>query len=91
MGYYDPGLLNPGLEYWYQLRSCNIINCSVHAVETNATVLGKIYITLLSRCWDQYRRVIRAFAHTHGLKKESFLRYYILSHIFLDINVITLM
>ncbi|XP_061170398.1 uncharacterized protein LOC133179721 [Saccostrea echinata] len=28
MGYYDLGSLTPGQEYWYQLESCNRINCS---------------------------------------------------------------
>ncbi|XP_048749343.2 uncharacterized protein LOC125661400 [Ostrea edulis] len=39
MGYYDPGLLNPGREYWYRLESCNRIGCSVRAVEVKVTVL----------------------------------------------------
>jgi hypothetical protein len=47
MGRYDPGLLNPGSEHWYRLESCNRISCSLRAVETNVTVLGKIFISLM--------------------------------------------
>jgi hypothetical protein len=41
IGYYDPGLLHPGHQYWYRLESCNRINCSAHVVETKVAVLGK--------------------------------------------------
>ncbi|XP_048751512.2 uncharacterized protein LOC125663257 [Ostrea edulis] len=39
VGYYDPGLLNPGPEHWYRLESCNRIGCSVRAVEVKVAVL----------------------------------------------------
>ncbi|XP_056002521.1 uncharacterized protein LOC125663395 isoform X3 [Ostrea edulis] len=38
MGHYDPGLLNPGREYWYRLESCNIINCSFRPIEVKVKV-----------------------------------------------------
>ncbi|XP_062602474.1 carcinoembryonic antigen-related cell adhesion molecule 5-like isoform X7 [Saccostrea cucullata] len=28
VGFFDPGLLNTGQEYWFRLESCNKINCS---------------------------------------------------------------
>ena len=36
--------LNPGKEYRFQLKSCNIINCSKESVELKMTVKGKIDI-----------------------------------------------
>lgn len=34
--------LNAGQQYWYQLKSCNIINCSKESLEVKITVKGKM-------------------------------------------------
>lgn len=36
--------LNAGQQYRYQLKSCNIINCSKESLEVNITVKGKMDI-----------------------------------------------
>ena len=40
--HYDSGRLNAGQEYWYELKSCNIINCSKELAQVKITVKGKI-------------------------------------------------
>ncbi|XP_062595952.1 carcinoembryonic antigen-related cell adhesion molecule 5-like [Saccostrea cucullata] len=38
IGHYDPGPLTPGQQYWYQLESCNRINCSLSPREVKVKV-----------------------------------------------------
>ena len=40
--HYESGRLNAGQEYWYELKSCNIINCSKELAQVKITVKGKI-------------------------------------------------
>ena len=40
--HYESGHLNAGHEYWYELKSCNIINCSKELAQVKITVKGKI-------------------------------------------------
>ena len=47
--HYESGRLNAGQEYWYQLKSCNIINCSNESAEITITAKGKMDIQ-----WQKY-------------------------------------
>ncbi|XP_062574002.1 uncharacterized protein LOC134235849 isoform X2 [Saccostrea cucullata] len=38
VGFFDPGLLNTGQEYWFRLESCNRISCSSRPAEFKVTV-----------------------------------------------------
>ncbi|XP_062599982.1 uncharacterized protein LOC134261572 [Saccostrea cucullata] len=38
VGFFDPGLLNTGQEYWFRLESCNRISCSSRPAEVKVTV-----------------------------------------------------
>ena len=40
--HYESGRLKAGQEYWYELKSCNIINCSKELAQVKITVKGKI-------------------------------------------------
>ena len=42
--HYASGRLNAGQEYWYQLKSCNIINCSKESANITITAKGKMDI-----------------------------------------------
>ena len=42
--HYESGRLNAGQKYWYQLKSCNIINCSNESDVITITVKGKMDI-----------------------------------------------
>lgn len=43
--------LNPGQEYWFQLKSCNIINCSKESVEITINVKGKVNTHCKTYCF----------------------------------------
>nr|XP_022304465.1 uncharacterized protein LOC111111660 [Crassostrea virginica] len=45
--HYDSGRLNAGQEYWYELKSCNIINCSKELAQVKITVKAQQRLSYL--------------------------------------------
>nr|XP_022305671.1 uncharacterized protein LOC111112453 [Crassostrea virginica] len=45
--HYESGRLNAGQEYWYELKSCNLINCSKELVQVKITVKAQQRLSYL--------------------------------------------
>nr|XP_022304147.1 uncharacterized protein LOC111111446 isoform X1 [Crassostrea virginica] len=45
--HYESGRLNAGQEYWYELKSCNIINCSKELAQVKITVKAQQRLSYL--------------------------------------------